>query len=57
MPNNDQLTQRQRVRLESLAQAQAMIRIFSTEQPSEANVFQLAERIEAWLSTLDKNLN
>lgn len=53
MPNEDQLTRAERIRLESLAQAQSLTGMTATKQPTVDDVLATAERVEAWLKRAD----
>lgn len=45
----DQLTRRERIRLESFAQAQSSMSFTATKKPTLADLFEQAEEIERWL--------
>lgn len=45
----DKLSRAERIRLESLSQAQHMTGFVSKEQPTEAEIIARAQRIEDWL--------
>lgn len=56
----DKLTHKQRVRLESLSQAQGLVRFLDVDPSiiiTEVHVFELAETIEKWLWAVENKAN
>ena len=50
----DKLTRAERIRLESLGQAQNMSPLVQRDRPTEGDILRRAERIEAWLKEATK---